>query len=167
MLCRYAVLQVTMTYAVLGRIANRCTAPARLVKIVRADWGVNVPVPTPPRGHWIVYVRINGTAAAGLERLSSLFYKPPERFIQLNSGFLNRLVTGTADDGLLLDASAGVDYPAPFNLAPAAKTIAVQQGVSPAIAGPEITYSFYEQRVALLLDQTDRQPDSDVDSARR
>ena len=150
MLCRYTVLQVTATYAVLGRIANRCTAPARLVKSVRADWGVQVPVPAPPRGHWIVYVRINGTAAAGLERLVSLFYKPPERFIQLNSGFLNRLVTGTADDGLLLDASAGVDYPAPFNLAQAAKRIAVQQSLSPVIAGPEITYSFYEQPVAAL-----------------
>jgi hypothetical protein len=146
-LCRYKLLQATTNYAVLGRIANRCTTPARLVKTVRADWGVNVPVPVAPRGRWLVYVRIDATWNTGLERFESLLLKAPARWLQLDSGPIYRLVTGTVEDGLLVDAPASVDYPAPFNLAPAAKELTVLRSAVVAIGGPSVTYSFYEQRI--------------------
>lgn len=146
-LCHYQLLQATTNYSVLGRIANRCTRPARLLETVRADWGVGVPVPSTPRGRWLVYVRIDATWNTELERLESLLLKAPARWIQLDSGPIYRLVTGTAADGLLLDAPAGVDYPAPFNLAPGAKELTVLRSAVVAIGGPPVTYSFYEQRI--------------------
>jgi hypothetical protein len=91
-----------------------------------------------------VYVRINGVGIGGLERLRAFLFKPSERFIVLN-GFEFRLVAGTAADGLPLQASRGMDYPSPFNMAVGAKTIAVRKAGQGPTGGKPITFAFYVQ----------------------
>ncbi len=146
MLCRYQQLRVTETWQVLGLAANRCGAITPLGS-VRARWGQKVAVPAPPNSHSFVFVRIGGVQVGGLERLVSLLYKPAERQIRLN-GHVHRLSEGTAADGLILRAPAGVDFSPPFNLASNSATIAVDESGTRPGAGRPITFSFFAQSVS-------------------
>jgi hypothetical protein len=144
-LCRYRELRATGAWQVLGLGPNRCGAPT-LLGTVHAGWDQNVPVPPPPNDRSFVFVRIGGVAVGGLERLRALLYKPVERVVLLD-GESHRLVEGTATDGLLLRAPAGVDFTAPFNLAPNSSTIAVGKAGQGAGDGQPITFSFFAQSV--------------------
>jgi hypothetical protein len=103
-------------------------------------------VPAPPNAHSFVFVRISGVQVGGLESLAALLDKPAQRDILLNGAFY-RLVEGTAADGLLLRSSSGIDYPAPWNLAPQVTTISVSEAGQPSGSGAPITYAFYYQDV--------------------
>jgi len=143
-LCRYRELRVAPPLAVLGLEGNRCSEPT-LLDTVHAGWGQSVPVPAPPNSHSFVFVRIGGADVAGLERLRALLYKPVVRSIVLDGGVPNRLVSATADDGLPLRASAGMDFTPPFNIAVDATTVAVLKvGQAPTVGGP-LTFSFYAE----------------------
>jgi hypothetical protein len=147
-LCRYQELRTTSALQVLGLGLNRCGAPV-LLGMVHADWYQNVPVPAPPNDHSFVFVRIGGVAVGGLERLRALLYKPVERVVLLD-GASHRLIEGTAADGLLMSAPAGVDFTAPFNLAPNSATIAVGKvGHGVGGSGSPITFSFFSQSVSV------------------
>ncbi len=145
-LCRYQELRTTGTWQVLGLGPNRCGA-SMLLGTVHAGWDQNVSVPPPPNDLSFVFVRIGGVAVGGLERLRALLYKPVERLVLLD-GEAHRLVEGTATDGLLLRAPAGVDFTAPFNLAPNSSTIAVAKTGQGAGDGQPITFSFFAQSVS-------------------
>jgi hypothetical protein len=146
-LCRYRVLHYTAQFAVLGLGPARCGAES-LLTTVHAAWGQSVPVPRPPDNHSLVFVRIHGVGIGGLERVTALLYKPAIRYVILNGGTPQRLVTGTALDGLPLRASVGVDFPPPFNVASGASTIAVVNSGRPPHGGRPLTYSFYSQAVS-------------------
>jgi uncharacterized membrane protein len=137
-LCRYRELWVG-PWDVLGRGPNRCGRPVA-VAVVKAAWGQQVAVPAPPNEHTLVIVHIAGVQVGGLERLRAFFYKARERFVSID-GVSHRLVAGTAGDGLVLRAPAGVDFSPPFAVAPNAPSIAVTlQGSQP--GGDPITYTF-------------------------
>jgi hypothetical protein len=144
-LCRYQELYVG-SWDVLGRGPNRCGQPVAL-STVKAKWGQQVAVTAPPNDHTLVMVRIGGVQVGGLERLRTLVYKARERFVLID-GVSHRLVPGTAGDGLVLRAPAGVDFSPPFAVAPNATSISVElQGRQP--GGHPITYSFYEVPVSV------------------
>lgn len=115
---------------------------------MHADWYQTIPVPAPPNDHSFVFARVGGVAVGGLERLYALLYKPVERVVLLN-GSLHRLIEGTATDGLLLRAPAGVDFTAPFNLAPDSSTIAVGKAGQGSSGGKPVTFSFFAQSVSV------------------
>jgi hypothetical protein len=146
MLCRYRPIRATPAFAILAPGPDRCGSPVPF-GTAHAGWDQTVEVPAPPSPHALVFVRIGGVGIAGLERIVGLFWKPSIRYITLN-GVRHRLVGGTASDGLPLRASAGLDYPAPFNLVPDASTISVSEDGQGPTSGGQITYSFYVERVA-------------------
>jgi hypothetical protein len=146
LLCRYRSLRTTATWQVLAAGPNRCAAPA-LLRTVHADWDQVVAVPPPPNDHTLVFVRIDGVAVAGLERLGALLFRPAERMVVID-GAVHRLVEETASDGLLLRAPARVDYPVPFNLAPDSTTIAVEKSGAIPLGGDPITFSFYGESLS-------------------
>lgn len=122
MLCHFKALRTTARWEVLTRIPNRC-GDAHLLKTVVVRDGQPVALTSAPRGE-VTYARVAGVDVAGLEQLRTLLYRARDRFLVVNRGIAYRLVPGTADDGLVMDAAPGIDYPAPFALAPQARTIA-------------------------------------------
>ncbi len=146
-LCHYQELRTTEAWQVLGLGPNRCQAPVPLVT-VHADWNEQVAVPPPPNDHSFVFVRIGGVAVGGIERLTALLYKPTERRVLLD-GASNRLVGGTATDGLLLRAPAAIDFTAPFNIAPNSSAIGVGKAGQGPSGGQPITFSFFSQSVTV------------------
>jgi len=146
-LCRYDELRTTELWQVLGLGANRCVGPAVSLGMVHAAWSQTARVPAPPNNHSFVFVRIGGVQGGGLERLYGLLYKPAARTVLLD-GRSHRLIEGTAADGLVLRAPAGVDFSPPFNLAPDASTIAVAKAGTPRGAGTPVTFSFFAQSVS-------------------
>jgi hypothetical protein len=146
-LCRYQELHSAMWWDVLGRGPDRCGPPVA-ISTVKAAWGQQVTVPAPPNEHTLITVRIAGVQVGGLERLRAFLYKAQERFVMID-GVAHRLVPGTADDGLVLRAPVGVDFNAPFAVAPNVTSIAVKLGEGSQPSGQPITYSFYEVPVAV------------------
>jgi hypothetical protein len=121
MLCNYVPLQTTARWQVLGKVRDRCGVPKRIAS-TSAQWGETVSIPpAEPRG--VVFARIHGAGVSGLERLRTFAYRASFRYVVVNGATTYRLVPGTATDGLLMGAAPGVDYPAPFTLAPDARTI--------------------------------------------
>ncbi len=121
-LCDYAPLRTTPSWQVLGRIPARCGTPVRIGSAT-ARTGQAVPVPT-ARSGGVVYAVVHGADVSGLEKLRTLLYRARFRDAVVNGTSTYRLVPGTAGDGLLMAAAHGVDYPAPYALTPAARTIA-------------------------------------------
>jgi hypothetical protein len=146
-LCHYRELHTTGAWQVLGLGPNRCQPPVAL-GTVHADWDQGVSVPKPPNDHTFVFVRIGGVAVHGLERVGALLYKPATRIVLLD-GVPHRLVEGTATDGLILQAPGGVDFSAPFNLAPNNSTVAVGKVGHGSSGGRPITFAFFAQSVSV------------------
>jgi hypothetical protein len=148
MLCRYRQLRATAVWQVLGVGPSRCTAGV-LLDTIEANWGQTVSVPPPPSAQSFVFVDIQGVQVGGLERIAALLDKPATRTVVLD-GTPFRLVEETAGDGLLLRAATGADYPPPFNLAPNATTIAVENGGSTPGSGDPLRFSFYSESLRPL-----------------
>ena len=100
-------------------------------------------VPRPEPGS-VVFVRIEGVKAAGVERLQALLFRPDFRYAVLNDEKVVRLVPGTATDGLLLRGPPGLTGHGPFAQAPQARTISIR-GV-----GNDLEYSFFQMPVSPL-----------------
>jgi hypothetical protein len=147
MLCNYRVIDTTATLELLARIPDRCPGRSRQLAVVHANWGQTIRVPDPPRGSWIEYVGIYGTGSSGLGQLRSLFFKPTDRFVQINGGGDARLVTGTAADGLPLQVPTRLDFGGPFDLGLNATTISVIKGSGGLSGGKPLTYAFYVERI--------------------
>ncbi|MBV9918570.1 MAG: hypothetical protein JO153_18875 [Solirubrobacterales bacterium] len=122
MLCNYLQLRATMRWQVLGKTRNRCGDPVTVASVASRFGSVNQ-VPTNKPGG-ILIVKVEGTTVSSLsERVRTLLARAKFRYVTLNGSSTYRLVPGTSADGLLLDAPPGIDYPAPFNLSPNARTI--------------------------------------------
>ena len=111
-------------WILLERVAPRC-GRERPLKTVKAKLGVPAAVPPAPDARSAVFVRIDGIEVKGLEKLRATLYRALERQITFDGGRINRLVPGTAGDGIVLRVPARADYPKPFALDQATNTITV------------------------------------------
>jgi hypothetical protein len=68
--------------------------------------------------------------------------------VSINGGSPRPFVSATAEDGLPLIASPGVDIPAPFSFFPGAATIAIASGGALPGSGHPLTYRFYAQSLS-------------------
>jgi hypothetical protein len=111
-------------WLMLERSAPRC-GPERPLGTVKAKLGVPAAVPPAPDRRSVVIVRIDGIGVSGLERLRTLLYRALPRHVAFDGGRVNRLVPGTAGDGIVLRVPPRADFPAPFQLDQATNTITV------------------------------------------
>jgi len=151
MLCNYSAVRTTPRWQVLFPIRNRC-GKARIIARTSANTGETIRVPAPLPGQ-IVFARVHGLGVDGLEELRALLYRARQRTATVD-GQSRRVVPDTAGDGLLLRAGGRVDFPAPFGLAPRARTIAFDVAGDP---GRPIEVVIYAQRV--VAEQTPSQCD--------
>ena len=100
--CHYRELLADSPWQVLGRVANRC-GTERSLGVVKARVGETVAVPTANKDELVV-TRIKGLDYSMLYGLRSTLWRAPEVHIRLDGGRRNRLVPGTAADGLILRA---------------------------------------------------------------
>ncbi|HWO47076.1 MAG TPA: hypothetical protein VNM41_03365, partial [Solirubrobacterales bacterium] len=141
MLCGYHAVRTTPRWQVLYPAAERCGAERQIARVT-ASTGEAIRVPAPARGS-IVFARVDGLGVEGLETLRSLLYRARERWATVNGEESWRVVPGTLGDGLILRSDPRVDFPAPFRLAPQARTISFR------LAGGEraIEVAFFSQRI--------------------
>jgi hypothetical protein len=140
LLCGFRPLVTTDRYQLLERAADRCGAERPLGEVT-ADYGEPVAVPKAGSGE-AVLVRIAGAGGEGIERLRTLAYKEALRTVALDR-LRTRFQTATAPDGILLSVPAGGDFPAPFALGLAPRTIAIgSEGGFATSSGP-LRYEFF------------------------
>ncbi len=120
MLCNYVPLITERRWQVLAKSTDRCGA-STLVRTISVRNDEKIPLPAPGPG-MLTYARIDG-AQTIRSRVRALLYRGAMLHISTNSGALHELVPATATDGLLLDLSPQLDYPAPFAVAPQARTL--------------------------------------------
>ncbi len=143
MLCDYRALRTTERWQVLGRSGDRCGS-VRPLGSVDAESGEEIAVPAPPRPRDIIFARIHGLGVDGWEKLRSFAYRARDRTVTFDGGRSWRLVAATAEDGLIMRAAPGVDFPRPFQLAPDARQFSVEvEGSDPR----QIQVEFFAQRV--------------------
>jgi hypothetical protein len=127
-LCNFRTAQGPFgRWLMLERSAPRCGSE-RPLRTVVAKLGAATPVPAAPDAASVVMVRIEGIGVSGLETLRSALYRALPREIELDGGRKNRLIPGTAADGLMLRVPRRADYPPPFSLNQGANTIALTKG---------------------------------------
>ncbi len=120
LLCGFRAVRTTDRYQVLERAPDRC-GPEVAPETVEGRY--NEPIEVPRTGpDELLFARIEGLAPSGLGRLRTTFYKDVRRLIGLDDR-VYRLVGPNAADGLLISAPPGLDFPAPFALAPNPATI--------------------------------------------
>jgi hypothetical protein len=142
MLCHFRAPTISGRWVLLDRVAPRCGAP-RPLATVHAQLGRPAAVPPAPDGASVVFVRIDGIAVSGLERLRTALYRALPRTITLDGGRTFRLVPGTAVDGLVLRVPKRADFPAPFSLDQGTNTLTVARGV----AHGDIRLRFYSMPI--------------------
>src|SRR5262249_59573963 len=91
----------------------------------------------------VVLARIQGLDPSGIERLRALAFRAAIRTIVFNGTADYRITPGTADDGVILDAPPGVDYPRPFAVSPQARTIAFKKDSSVLSPSNDLTVDFF------------------------
>ena len=101
--CHYRELLADHPWQVLGRVANRCGSE-RSLGVVKARVGETVSVPDTGNRNELVLARINGLDYSMLYGLRSTLWRAPEVHIRLDGGRRNRLVPGTAANGLIVRA---------------------------------------------------------------
>jgi hypothetical protein len=115
MLCHFRSRSVIGRWILLRRTPPRCGTP-RLIATEHGNLGVPAAVPPAPDGSSVVFVRIDGLAVGGIERLRNFVYRALPRGAVLDGGRFFRVVPGTAEDGLVMRVPKAADFPAPFNL---------------------------------------------------
>jgi hypothetical protein len=141
-LCRYRQVSATARWQVLARAESRCGRPRR-VATVAARWGTSVNVPRAQPGAAML-VRIRGVEPHGLERLATLVYRIPERYILLDGRRRFNLVAGTAADGLVISVPPAYDYPPPFAFSAHVHTLTVLRRDRLRQRWGHLTYEFDE-----------------------
>ncbi|HET7720375.1 MAG TPA: hypothetical protein VFK43_10440, partial [Acidimicrobiales bacterium] len=101
--CHYRELLADHPWQVLGRVANRC-GRERSLGVVKAQVGETVSVPDSGNRNELVIARINGLDYSMLYGLRSTLWRAPEVHVRLDGGRRNRLVPGTAANGLIVRA---------------------------------------------------------------
>jgi hypothetical protein len=112
--CHYRELLADSPWQVLGRVANRC-GTERSLGVVRARVGEAIAVPPAPAGNEMVLARINGLDDSLLYGLRSTLWRAPEVHVRLDGGRRNRLVPGTAPNGVIVRSpQAQLGFSQPF-----------------------------------------------------
>lgn len=101
--CHYRELLADHPWQVLGRVANRC-GRERSLGVVKTQVGETVSVPDTGNRDEMVLARINGLDYSMLYGLRSTLWRAPEVHVRLDGGRRNRLVPGTAGNGLIVRA---------------------------------------------------------------
>jgi hypothetical protein len=142
MLCNFRPAMTAARYELLERTADRCGAP-RPIGSITAPYGRTVPVPKAPHPNEIVLARVHGLSPSIVERLWTLAYRAVARYVTFDHSRTYRLVAANAGDGLILSAPSRIDYPAPFRLAPDARSVAFEK--QDTVAGPSgsVRIDFY------------------------
>jgi hypothetical protein len=138
-LCHFAPVRTTERWQVLARTPDRC-GPSRPLGSAEPSPGEAVDVPAPGPGE-VVWARVDGVEVEGLERLLTFLGHARSRHAIVNGTASYRLVPGTAADGLMLRASAGIDSEGAFAQIPQAETIAVTG------TGGDVSFSFFAMPV--------------------
>ena len=125
LLCHFRPVALQAEWRVLARTANVC-GKTRKLKTVRARWGESVSVPDVGDDQ-ILTVRVSGLEPHGPEVVRALAWKPAERFAAFGKRVV-RVITATADNGLLLEAPSAIDSPGAFRLAPSLKSLTFLKG---------------------------------------
>ena len=123
MLCHFVNVASAGMWEVVRRVPNRCGAP-RPIGRVAFRYGETIPVPRRPG--MLVIAKVGGVADSALGGVVATLYRSPVRRITID-GTVSRLVPGTARDGLLLSVPKDVDYPRPFELGLAARTLRIDE----------------------------------------
>lgn len=135
LLCNFEPLRTTPSWQVLGRIPDRCGEP-RPLGDATGTYSAPIPVPEPPPNS-VVFGRVNGVRVSGREQAKTFLERAWHRQVSFDTvtdapastlrtpPYDGRYVfiPGTAEDGLLLRAAPGVDFPFPFALAPDAEAV--------------------------------------------
>lgn len=112
--CHYREILADSPWQVLGRVADRC-GTERSLGVVKARVGETVSVPQPGGRNEMVIARIEGLDNSVLYGLRSMLWRAPEVHIRLDGGRRNRLVPGTASNGLIVRApQAQLGFSQPF-----------------------------------------------------
>lgn len=112
--CHYRELLADSPWQVLGRVANRC-GPERSLGVVKARVGETVAVPPPTARNEMVIARVEGLESSLLYGLRSTLWRAPEVHVRLDGGRRNRLVPGTAPNGLIVRSpQAQLGFSQPF-----------------------------------------------------
>jgi hypothetical protein len=101
--CHYRELLADHPWQVLGRVANRCGSE-RSLGVVKARVGETVSVPDTGNRNELVVARIEGLDDSMLYGLRSTLWRAPEVHVRLDGARRNRLVPGTARNGLIVRA---------------------------------------------------------------
>jgi hypothetical protein len=145
--CNFAPTLTDGSWQVLSRIPDRC-GPPRLIASHTGEPGEAVPVPQAGRDE-LVILELKGAEVEGLERLTSLFWRPEERYATLNHGkYGYRLVPGTTGDGLIISADPSLDGGVHLVELPVIKNISIEGADGP------LQFDFY--RIELKATGTGR-----------
>ena len=101
--CHYRELLADTPWQVLGRVANRCGSE-RSLGVVKARVGETVAVPDMGGRNELVVARIQGLDYSLLYGLRTTLWRAPEIHVRLDGGRRNRLVPGTAPNGVIVRA---------------------------------------------------------------
>jgi hypothetical protein len=142
MLCRYLEVRSTATWEVLARVRDRCGTP-RLISTKKVHSGDVVAIPRPRPGR-ALFVRVQGLAPSGFERLRALFYKLGDRVAIINGRKVFRLVPDNASGPLLLFVPRHADYSLPYRLSLDVTTVAFVHGDSGSSSHAPLDLQFYE-----------------------
>lgn len=112
--CHYRELLADSPWQVLGRVANRC-GPERTFEVVKARVGEPVAVPAAPGPDEMVVAKVRGLDDSLLYGLRTTLWRAPEVHVRLDGGRRNRLVPGTAPNGLIVRSpQARLGFSQPF-----------------------------------------------------
>ena len=129
LLCHYLPLHQAPQWLIVGRAENRC-GHERYISSAEAEWGEPVSVP-PKRDDALVIAKIRGTGPGLAERVRAMLYKGDERWARIDGGDRHRLIPSFAENGVLLNAPDGVDYPPPYTRSQNVHTLSVDREGDP------------------------------------
>ena len=127
MLCHFRATHTAEHWQRLVRSAPRC-GKERLLRVTKAKLGAPAPIPPAPDAGSVVFVRIDGIAVGGLEKIRTALYRAKLRMLTFDGNRSVRLIPGTAENGHVLRVPKRADFPAPFGLDQNAKTMTVTRG---------------------------------------
>lgn len=139
MLCNFRALSTTRAFQVLARDRDRCGTPRRIGS-AEAGWGEEIQVPPAPPGRQLVYADVEGLDPSGWERLRTTLFRAPIYQVVVNDAPVFT-VQPELDSHLLLSASPGADFPAPFALSVQIATMRFErEGTAPSASGLKVTF---------------------------
>jgi hypothetical protein len=150
--CNFVPTLTEGPWQVLSRIPDRC-GPPKLIASHSGEPDETVTVPQAGRNE-LVTLRLGGAGVEGLERLTSLFWRPKERWARLDGDrYGYRLVPGTTGDGLIVSADRSLDRNVDFVEFPVAKNISIEGADGP------LQFDFYRIKLKPITLIPVRRPD--------